>query len=56
MTCSELPSTSTLRAEYYMTTECRFSKYDSSLGARHKIPKSIYVDEAQKHQVKTISR
>ena len=31
------------------------SKYDSSLGARHKIPKSIYVNEAQKHQVKTIS-
>ena len=31
------------------------SKYNSSLGARHNIPKSIYIDEASKHQVKTIS-
>ena len=31
------------------------SKYNSSLGARHRIPKSIYIDEANKHQVKTIS-
>jgi hypothetical protein len=31
------------------------SKYDSDLGARHKIPKSVYTDEAKKHQVQTIS-
>ena len=31
------------------------STYNSSLGARHKIPNSIYKDEASKHQVKTIS-
>ena len=31
------------------------SKYNSTLGARHNIPSSIYKDEAQKHQVKTIS-
>ena len=31
------------------------SKYNSSLGANHRIPNSIYKDEAQKHQVKTIS-
>ena len=31
------------------------SKYDSSLGAKHKIPSSIYTTEAKKHQVKTIS-
>lgn len=31
------------------------TKYDSSLGARHRIPDSIYVTEAQKHQVQTIS-
>ena len=31
------------------------SKYNSTLGARHNIPNSIYKDEAQKHQVKTIS-
>ena len=31
------------------------SKYNSSLGAKHNIPKSIYIDEASKHQVKTIS-
>lgn len=31
------------------------SKYNSSVGANHRIPKSIYVTEAQKHQVKTIS-
>ena len=31
------------------------SKYDSGVGADHEIPKSIYYDEAKKHQVKTIS-
>jgi len=31
------------------------SKYDSEIGADHEIPDSIYRDEAQKHQVKTIS-
>jgi len=31
------------------------SVYNSSLGARKRIPKSIYVTEAKKHQVKTIS-
>ena len=31
------------------------SKYNSSLGANHRIPSSIYKDEAKKHQVKTIS-
>jgi len=31
------------------------SVYNSSIGARHQIPNSIYVDEANKHQVKTIS-
>jgi len=31
------------------------SIYNSSLGAKHKIPDSIYEDEAQKHQVKTVS-
>ena len=31
------------------------SKYDSSLGAKHKIPFDIYTKEARKHQVKTIS-
>lgn len=31
------------------------SVYDSSIGARHKIPDSIYKTEAQKHQVTTIS-
>ena len=31
------------------------SVYNSKLGANHKIPKSIYHDEASKHQVKTIS-
>ena len=31
------------------------SVYNSKLGASHKIPKSIYIDEASKHQVKTIS-
>lgn len=31
------------------------SVYNSSLGARKKIPKSVYVTEAKKHQVKTIS-
>ena len=31
------------------------SKYNSSLGSKHKIPSSIYTTEAKKHQVKTIS-
>ncbi len=31
------------------------SKYNSSLGASHRIPSSIYTAEAKKHQVKTIS-
>ena len=31
------------------------SKYDSSIGAKHKIPFEVYVKEAYKHQVKTIS-
>ena len=31
------------------------SEYNSNLGARHKIPSSIYISEAKKHQVKTIS-
>lgn len=31
------------------------SKYNSKLGASHKIPFDIYVREARKHQVKTIS-
>ena len=31
------------------------SKYNSTLGAKHNIPNSIYKDEAQKHQVQTIS-
>mgnify|MGYP000880842185 CR=1 FL=1 len=31
------------------------SKYNSALGANHKIPSSIYSTEAKKHQVKTIS-
>ncbi len=31
------------------------SQYNSTLGAKHRIPNSIYKDEAQKHQVKTIS-
>lgn len=31
------------------------SKYNSSLGASHRIPSSIYTTEAKKHQVKTIS-
>jgi len=31
------------------------SQYDSSLGARHKIPKSVYAGEAKKHQVNTVS-
>jgi len=31
------------------------SVYNSSLGANHRIPSSIYTTEAQKHQVKTIS-
>ena len=31
------------------------SKYNSKLGRYHKIPNSIYRDEARKHQVKTIS-
>ena len=31
------------------------SKYNSSLGANHRIPSSIYSTEAKKHQVKTVS-
>ena len=31
------------------------SQYNSTLGAKHRIPNSVYKDEAQKHQVKTIS-
>ena len=31
------------------------SKYNSGLGANHKIPSSVYITEAKKHQVKTIS-
>lgn len=31
------------------------SVYNSGLGANHRIPKSVYVNEAKKHQVKTIS-
>jgi len=31
------------------------SEYNSSLGARHRIPDSIYYDEARKHPVNTIS-
>lgn len=31
------------------------SKYDSSIGAKHKIPDSIYKTEASKHQVRSVS-
>ena len=31
------------------------SKYNSTLGAKHRIPKSIYTTEAKKHQVRTVS-
>mgnify|MGYP003630581224 CR=1 FL=1 len=31
------------------------SKYNSSLGAKKRIPKDVYITEAKKHQVKTIS-
>ena len=31
------------------------SEYNSTLGAKHKIPFDVYVKEARKHQVKTIS-
>jgi hypothetical protein len=31
------------------------SKYNSELGTRHKVPFDVYVREARKHQVKTIS-
>lgn len=31
------------------------SEYDSTIGARKRIPNSIFVEEAKKHQVKTIS-
>lgn len=41
-----------LRKDY---GEVDLSKYDSSLGAKHKIPSSIYIAEAKKHQVQTIS-
>jgi len=35
--------------------EVDLSEYDSNLGASHRIPDSIYEDEAQKHQVQTVS-
>ena len=35
--------------------DVNLSKYNSSLGANHRIPNSIYKTEAKKHQVKTIS-
>lgn len=35
--------------------DVNLSKYNSSLGANHKIPTDVYKTEAQKHQVKTIS-
>ena len=41
-----------LRKDY---GEVNLSKYNSALGAKHNIPNSIYKNEAQKHQVKTIS-
>ena len=41
-----------LRQNYGMID---FSKYDSSLGAKHKVPFDVYTKEARKHQVKTIS-
>jgi hypothetical protein len=41
-----------LRKEY---DDIDLSEYDSNLGAKFKIPDNIYVNEAQKHQVKTIS-
>lgn len=41
-----------LRKDY---GEVDLSTYDSSLGAKKQIPNRIYEDEAQKHQVKTIS-
>ena len=41
-----------LRKDY---GEVDLSKYDSSLGSKHKIPLSIYTTEAKKHQVQTIS-
>jgi len=31
------------------------SKYNSSVGARHRVPDSIFITEAKKHQVKTAS-
>ena len=41
-----------LRKEY---DDIDLSIYNSAIGARHRLPSSVYVDEAQKHQVKTIS-
>ena len=41
-----------LRKDY---GEIDLSKYNSEIGAEHDIPSSIYLDEARKHQVKTIS-
>ena len=41
-----------LRKDY---GEVDLSTYNSKLGANHKIPKSIYIDEASKHRVETIS-
>jgi len=41
-----------LRKKY---PDCDLSKYNSSLGAKKRIPKSIYINEASKHPVETIS-
>ena len=41
-----------LRKDY---VEVDLSTYNSKLGANHKIQKSIYIDEASKHRVETIS-
>lgn len=41
-----------LRKDY---GEIDLSTYNSSIGANKKIPRSIWIDEANKHQVKTIS-
>jgi hypothetical protein len=41
-----------LRKDY---GEIDLSTYDSSIGANKRIPRSVWIDEAQKHQVKTIS-
>lgn len=41
-----------LRKDY---GEIDLSTYNSSVGARKRIPRSVWIDEAQKHQVNTIS-